>query len=195
MKRNTSFVSMFGVALILTLMAGLHTGCSGCAGCKKDENLGLKRPDDSALIAQQKLMEEYQKTLADPQQRSNEIQIEKKVTYTNVPAPEADKAGGTEIARPKFNYAMLDEVMENLQETLIPTVKANAARLGKTGGAVAFSVVVAPDGKVKQINMSQNDLDEQTANAVRAVINRTKFPTWNAAELKEYKSEKIKIQF
>jgi len=27
------------------------------------------------------------------------------------------------------------------------------------------------------------------------VINRTKFPTWNAAELKEYKSEKIKIQF
>jgi hypothetical protein len=78
---------------------------------------------------------------------------------------------------------------------LIPTVKANASRLGKTGGAIAFSLVITPDGKVKQINMSQNDLDEQTANAVRAVINRTKFPTWNAAELKEYKSEKIKIQF
>lgn len=195
MKRNASFVSVFGTALILTLTAGLYAGCSGCAGCKKDDDLGLKRPDDSALIAQQKLMEEYQKTLADPQQKSNEIQIEKKVTYTNAPAPEADKAGGTEISKPKFNYTMLDEVMENLQETLIPTVKANAARLGKTGGAVAFSVVVTPDGKVKQINMSQNDLDEQTANAVRAVINRTKFPTWNAAELKEYKSERIKIQF
>lgn len=195
MKRNASFVSVFGTALVLTLTAGLYAGCSGCAGCKKDDDLGLKRPDDSALIAQQKLMEEYQKTLADPQQKSNEIQIEKKVTYTNAPAPEADKAGGTEISKPKFNYTMLDEVMENLQETLIPTVKANAARLGKTGGAVAFSVVVTPDGKVKQINMSQNDLDEQTANAVRAVINRTKFPTWNAAELKEYKSERIKIQF
>ncbi len=192
MKCYTSFASTLAVVLLVALVSGLHTGCSGC---KKDENLGLKRPDDSALIAQQKLMEEYQKTLADPQQKGNEIQIEKKVTYTNVPAPEADKAAGTQIAKPKFDYAMLDDVMENLQESLIPTVKANASRLGKTGGAVAFSLVITPDGKVKQINMSQNDLDEQTANAVRAVINRTKFPTWNAAELKEYKSEKIKIQF
>jgi hypothetical protein len=192
MKRHTSLTSALAIVLLVALVSGLYTGCSGC---KKDEGLGLRRPDDSALIAQQKLMEEYIKTLADPQQRSNEIQIEKKVTYTNVPSPEADKAAGTQISKPKFDYAMLDDVMENLQESLIPTVKANASRLGKTGGAIAFSLVITPDGKVKQINMSQNDLDEQTANAVRAVINRTKFPTWNAAELKEYKSEKIKIQF
>jgi|GEM_PF-1174207 len=192
MKLHTSFGSAVVALFLLSLVAGLHTGCSGC---KKDEGLGLKRPDDSALIAQQKLMEEYQKTLVDPQQKGNEIQIEKKVTYTNVPAPEADKAAGTQISKPKFDYSMLDEVMDNLQESLIPTVKANASRLGKTGGAIAFSLVITPDGKVKQINMSQNDLDEQTANAVRAVINRTKFPTWNAAELKEYKSERIKIQF
>lgn len=192
MKTNFSLFSALGLAGACLLFTGLQAGCSGC---KKDEGLGLKRPDDSALIAQQKLMEEYQKTLADPAQRSNEIQIEKKVTYTNVPAPEADQAGGTQMAKPKFNYQALDEVMENLQETLIPTVKSNAARLGKTGGAIAFNVVVTPDGKVKQINISQNDLDEQTANAVKAIINRTKFPTWNPAELKEYKSERIKIQF
>ncbi len=185
-------VSAISPVFCLLLVAGLYAGCSGC---KKDEDLGLKKLGDSALIAQQKLMEEYQKTLADPQQRSNEIQIEKKVTYTDAPSPEADKAGGMQLARPKFDYAMLDEAMENLQESLIPTVKANASRLGKTGGAIAFSLVIMPDGKVKQINILQNDLDEQTANAVRAVINRTKFPTWNAAELKEYKSEKIKIQF
>ncbi|MCS7014139.1 MAG: hypothetical protein RMI34_12795 [Chloroherpetonaceae bacterium] len=187
-----SLASAIGLAGICLLAMSLQSGCSSC---KKEEGLGLKRPDDSALIAQQKLMEEYQKTLAEPAQRSGEIQIEKKVTYTTVPAPESDQAGGTQIAKPKFNYQALDEVMENLQETLIPTVKSNAARLGKTGGAIAFNVVVTPDGKVKQINISQNDLDEQTANAVKAVINRTKFPTWNPAELKEYKSERIKIQF
>jgi hypothetical protein len=186
------FVSVIS-AMLLLLSFQAMTGCSGCGA--KDE-VKLARPDSLIAIADSAQKAGYASTI-DSAKKETGIKIEKTVTYSGGnSAPDKKPEVGTPSNpnAPKFNYKAIDEATDELQEQIRPTIMAAKSRLGKTG-AFAFTVAVSPDGRVKAFNLTKNDLDEQAAGAIRAMAMRHKYPAWDGGQMKEYKSELIKINF
>ncbi len=186
----------FELLAAVLLLASSFQVMTGCSGCGKTDEVKLTRPDSLIKVADSALQRGYAQTIDSAKQQETGIKIEKTVTYSGgggdskrpEPAPPSNPNA------PKFEYGKIDDATEELVEQIRPTIMAAKSRLGKSG-AFAFNVVVSPDGRVKGFNIIKNDLDEQAASQVRAMAMRHKYPSWDAAQLKEYKSELLKINF
>ncbi|MBC8042258.1 MAG: hypothetical protein IAF08_02320 [Rhizobacter sp.] len=145
---------------------------TGCSGCKKPDEVSSLKPDTAAVVKEKSLAEKYAESLAREEAAAPKV----KKTYSGGGATEAPTTGGTttETKLTGIDYDNMEDVADALEGNLKASLDAAWRRTGAKGN-VAFKLVVAPSGSVKQFILLNNDLDAAALATVKSQSMRVKY--------------------